>query len=65
MKKIALHFIRAEEGNNVVEYALIISLVTVVLVLGLSSVIGGGLQANLATLITRLGLCFAPNATTC
>lgn len=65
MKKFALRFIRAEEGNNVVEYALIISLVSVVLVLGLSSVIGGGLQANLATLIARLGLCFAANAATC
>ena len=65
MKKIVSHFIHADEGSNVVEYALVISLVSIVLAIGLSSVIGGGLQANIATLVARLGLCFTANATTC
>jgi pilus assembly protein Flp/PilA len=63
--QILARFARADEGNNVVEYALVIGLMSVVLVILLSSVVGGGLQANIATLITRIAACLAPNATTC
>ena len=68
MKKlvqILARFVHADDGNIGVEYALVISLLSVVLVIGLSSVLGGGLQGNIATLITRLGACFAPGASTC
>lgn len=68
MKKsmqILAGLVEAEDGNIVVEYALVISLVSVVLVITLSSVVGGGLQADIAALITRIGACFALFATTC
>ncbi len=65
MNKIA-HAIRAfaleEEGSEVVEYALIIALVSIVLAVALAS---GGLDDAFTDLVTRVKACFAPNATSC
>ena len=46
------HFIKNEEGAQVVEYALIIAVISIALVLGLR-----GLDGNFATFITRVGNC--------
>lgn len=51
-------FIRDEEGSQVVEYALIIALVSIVLALALGSTAGNGLQGAFAALVTRVTACF-------
>lgn len=50
--KSARSFLRDEEGAQVIEYALIIAVVSIALVLGLQ-----GLDGNFATFITRVGNC--------
>lgn len=50
-------FAKEEEGAQVVEYALIIAVVSIGLVLGLR-----GLNGNFAAFITRVGLCLSGGA---
>jgi len=54
-----LSFAKEEEGAQVVEYALIIAVVSIGLVLGLR-----GLNGNFAAFITRVGLCLNGGACT-
>lgn len=51
-------FIREENGAQVVEYALIIAVISIGLALGLSSATSNGLQGSFATLATRVVACF-------
>jgi len=53
MKKAAVDFGSDEEGAQVVEYALIIAVVSIALVIALSSITG----TNFAGFITRVGNC--------
>lgn len=53
-----------EEGSEVVEYALIIALVSIVLALALGNATTG-LGSAFATLVTRVTNCFTAGATTC
>lgn len=57
-------FVKEEDGAQVVEYALIIAVVSIGLVLALNSN-GGGLSAKFATFITRVGNCLALTTGTC
>lgn len=48
-----------EEGSEVVEYALVIALVSIVLALALGGAAsGGGLSGAFQTLVTRVTTCF-------
>jgi pilus assembly protein Flp/PilA len=59
-------FIQDEEGSQVVEYALIIALVSIVLAVALGgAATGGGIQAAFTTLVGRLTTCFTAGTTTC
>lgn len=51
-----------DDGSEVVEYALIVALVSIVLAVALGS---AGLETAFADLVTRVSACFAANATTC
>ena len=52
-------FIKDEEGAQVVEYALIISLVSIGVVVLLAGTSGkDGLQGSFATLLSRISVCF-------
>ena len=50
-------FAKDEEGAQVVEYALIIAVVSIGLVIALG-VAGGGLKSSFAALVTRVTSCF-------
>jgi pilus assembly protein Flp/PilA len=50
-------FVREEDGSEVVEYALIIAVVSIGLVIALG-VTAGGIGGAFATLITRVTTCF-------
>lgn len=58
----ARNFLRDEEGSEVVEYALIIAVVSIGLVVALG-VTGGGIGGAFSTLIGRVTTCFTPGAT--
>ncbi|MDO9279773.1 MAG: Flp family type IVb pilin [Polaromonas sp.] len=58
-------FVKEEDGAQVVEYALIIALVSIGLAATLGSSADGGLKGAFDALVTRVGNCFAANATTC
>lgn len=53
----ARNFLRDDEGAQVIEYALIIAVVSIALVLGLQ-----GLDGNFATFITRVANCLTGGA---
>ncbi len=53
-------FMKEEEGAQVIEYALIIAVVSIALMLGLQ-----GLNGNFATFISRVGTCLTGGAATC
>lgn len=55
-------FAADDEGSEVVEYALIIALVSIVLAVALGS---AGIANSFNQLVTRLNSCFAANATSC
>ena len=55
-------FAKDEEGAQVVEYALIIAVVSIGLVVALG-VSGGGLKSSFTALVTRITNCF--NGTAC
>jgi len=64
MKNLIVNFCQEESGAQVVEYALVIALVSIGLALALSTALGGSTGA-LADLVTRVKACFAVGATTC
>jgi pilus assembly protein Flp/PilA len=51
-------FIQEEEGSQVVEYALIIAVVSIGLVVALGGTTSGGLQGAFSALVTRVSSCF-------
>jgi pilus assembly protein Flp/PilA len=55
-------FIQEEEGSQVVEYALIIAVVSIGLVTALGASTTGGLQGSFAALVTRVSACFSGTA---
>ncbi|MES2977144.1 MAG: Flp family type IVb pilin [Pseudomonadota bacterium] len=57
-------FLKEEEGAQVVEYALIIALVSIALTVLLADKTNG-LGSAFASLVTRVKSCFAANAVTC
>ena len=61
IKSGAVKFARDEEGAQVVEYALIIAVVSIVLVLALQS-LGGG---SFAAFIERIRTCLASTTVVC
>jgi pilus assembly protein Flp/PilA len=53
-------FVKEEDGAQVVEYALIIAVISIALVGALNSSVGtGGLSAAFTALTTKVGLCFS------
>lgn len=58
-KNIIVDFAREEEGAQVVEYALIIALVSIALAVGLATIAG---DAPFATLKTRITACLSGGA---
>lgn len=60
--KTITRFVRDEEGAQVVEYALIIALLSIILAVALST---GGLQAGFTALVTRVTNCFNSTNGTC
>ena len=57
-------FVCGDDGAQVVEYALIIALVSIVLTLALAGA-NVSLVDGFGDLVARLRSCFAPGATTC
>ena len=61
MKTLAADFAREEEGSQVVEYGLIIALVSIALALGLAKIAGGtpfdSLATRIATCLSGTGTC--------
>jgi pilus assembly protein Flp/PilA len=51
-------FIQEEEGSQVVEYALIIAVVSIGLVVALGGSATGGLRGAFTALVTRVSTCF-------
>jgi pilus assembly protein Flp/PilA len=51
-------FLKEEEGAQVVEYALIIALVSIALAVALAGTSTTGLRAAFTTLVTRVTTCF-------
>lgn len=58
VRKLFANFIREEEGAQVIEYALIIAVVSIALVLGLQ-----GLNGNFTGFISRVAVCLTGSAT--
>jgi pilus assembly protein Flp/PilA len=65
MKNLIIGFYREESGAQVVEYALVIALVSIGLAAALASALGTGTGSALADLVTRVKNCFAANAASC
>jgi pilus assembly protein Flp/PilA len=55
MKNGAANFVRDEEGAQIVEYALIIAVVSIALVIALATIAAGG--GPFSTFITRVTTC--------
>jgi len=55
-------FIKEEEGSQVVEYALIIAVVSIGLVTALGAAGANGLQGSFTALVTRVSACFTGTA---
>ncbi|HEY0886812.1 MAG TPA: Flp family type IVb pilin [Ramlibacter sp.] len=64
LRQSLARFVGAEDGSQVVEYALIIALVSIVLTLALNSAVTG-LSASLSELADRVTSCFTSTAGTC
>ena len=56
MKTLAADFAREEEGSQVVEYGLIIALVSIALAVGLSKIAG---TSAFSALATKVGTCLS------
>jgi pilus assembly protein Flp/PilA len=54
----ATSLVREEEGAQVVEYALIIALVSIALAVALAGATDSGLRGAFATLVSRVAACF-------
>jgi pilus assembly protein Flp/PilA len=65
MKHIVADFCREDSGAQVVEYALVIALLSIGLALALSSTLGTGAGAAFDTLVTRVKNCFTTGSLTC
>jgi pilus assembly protein Flp/PilA len=65
MKDLIVSFYREESGAQVVEYALVIALVSIGLAVALTTAMGSGAGSAFDTLVTRVKSCFAANATSC
>ena len=63
LNKSILSFTKEEKGAQVVEYALIIAVVSIGLVLALASATDGGIKGSFSALVTRITNCF--NGTAC
>ncbi|HWZ48646.1 MAG TPA: Flp family type IVb pilin [Herbaspirillum sp.] len=61
IKKAVAKFSREEDGAQVVEYALIIAVVSIALVLALGNS-ATGISSKFATFVTRIGLCLSSGA---
>lgn len=59
MKNSTVQFARDEEGAQIVEYALIIAVVSIALVVALQALSGG----SFSTWIARVGVCLTGSAT--
>jgi len=51
-------FMKEEEGSQVVEYALIIAVVSIGLIVALGTAVGGNLTTSFTNLVARVGVCF-------
>lgn len=58
IKQAAIRFAREEEGAQVVEYALIIAVVSIALVLALGNS-ATGISSKFAAFVTRVGTCLS------
>ena len=61
IKNAIVKFSRDEEGAQVVEYALIIAVVSMVLVVALGNA-GTGITSKFAAFVTRVGTCLSGGA---
>ena len=59
-----VRFIKEEDGAQVVEYALIIAVVSIGLVLALGDSTSG-IKSNFSDFVTRIGTCLSTTAGTC
>ncbi|MCS0628016.1 Flp family type IVb pilin [Telluria mixta] len=64
LKNVAVDFSREEDGAQVVEYALIIALVSIGLAVALSTAFGGATGA-MKTLVDRVKTCFSSTTSSC
>jgi len=62
LKRHIVNFAKQEDGAQVVEYALIIAVVSIGLVIALSDATGG-LRSSFANLVTRITTCFTAGST--
>jgi pilus assembly protein Flp/PilA len=58
IRNALMNFVRDEEGAQVVEYALIIAVVSIALVLALGNSTTG-ISSKFATFVTRIGTCLS------
>jgi len=65
LKNVAVEFAREEDGAQVVEYALVIALVSIGLALALKTAFTGGTTAAFDALVTRIKNCFTSTTGTC
>ena len=61
IKNVIATFSQEEDGAQVVEYALIIAVVSIALVLALGNS-ATGISSKFATFVTRIGLCLSSGA---
>jgi pilus assembly protein Flp/PilA len=65
MKRMIVDFCREESGAQVVEYALVIALVSIGLAVALATTMGTGAGSAFDTLVTRVKSCFSSTTGTC
>ena len=65
LKNVAVDFAREEDGAQVVEYALVIALVSIGLALALQQIFTTGAPTAFQVLMDRISSCFSKAATTC
>jgi pilus assembly protein Flp/PilA len=65
LKNVAVDFAREEDGAQVVEYALVIALVSIGLAVALSTAFGSGASSAFTSLVTRVKSCFTSATGTC
>ena len=65
LKNVAVDFAREEDGAQVVEYALVIALVSIGLALALQTAFADGAPSAFKTLTDRIAACFTKGSTTC